>query len=280
MLAAAALLLATASPPAPASITCPLPSVGFAPPLDRPLRLTRRIERALTSGTFTQTMRYRITFARAGRGYAMHWQQTGSTASGPPELLRLLSLQEDSAQGETLDFILDETGALLGVTEADDAAQRLAASIARLRNDPAVAARSPRERAMIGEMLDRIAAMPAAERAALHLANAERLILFAGQRCTKGEITGRDGAAYHIVAEASSDAELALTMLSSDQRGDGTTVTIRSNTVLTTATGIAGAHARVTRVAAGDTIRDSREWLDLALESEAESGSGDAPEQR
>lgn len=272
MLATAALLLATASP---AAIACPVASIGFAPPLGTPLQLTRRTERALGSGTFTRVIRYRITFARAGRGYAMRWQQTGSTASGPPELLRLLSLQEDSAQGETLDFTLDETGALLGVTEADDATERLASAIARLRSDPAVAARPQSERAMIGEMLDRIAAMPAAERAALHMGRAERLLLFAGQQCADGSITGRDGAAYRIVTEASPDTGLALTTLSSEQRSDGATITSRNNVVLATATGLAGAHAQVTRVAVGESIRDSREWLELAPEVQPEGNPGE-----
>ncbi|WP_430387160.1 hypothetical protein [Blastomonas fulva] len=74
MLAGALLLLAqpeSALPVIPESSPCPAATITFAPPLDTPLVLIRRIERPLANGIFIQTVTYAVSFTRSGRGYRM-----------------------------------------------------------------------------------------------------------------------------------------------------------------------------------------------------------------
>lgn len=137
MLLAAALLLV--APPAP--LACPALVMAFAPPAGSPLIVERRIERELGQGMFVRRIDYRIRFMPAGRGWRLQMQQVAQSAEGPPELLRLLALQDESNEDEALDATLDADGAVLGISEAPDAPARLAKAIARLRADPAVAAR-------------------------------------------------------------------------------------------------------------------------------------------
>ena len=267
-----------AATPSTTSVTeqvCPVQSIGFAPPLGEPLLLTRRIERALATGTFTQTITYRLTFERAARGYRMRWQQIDQHASGPAELLRLLSLQDDGAQGETLDFALDASGALLGVTEAPDAAQRLANAITRLRSDRAMSDRPQRERAMIGQMLDRMAALQPAERADMHLAKAARLLVLAGQECTGGTMTGSDGTGY-AVGEAGGGV-LRLFADSRQQRPDGSALMLEVAIAVSTRTGLIESHDRHTTSQIGSVSRTSRERLELLAEQAGTNEAGMPP---
>lgn len=269
-LAAASLWLMAAAPatsmPPDTGVPCPVTKVAFAPPLDQPMRLKRVILRSLIHAEFRQTVTYRVQFTRAGRGYRMHWQQTGHDASGPPELLRLLALQEESAQGETLDFTLDESGALLGVTEAPDAQQKLAEALDRLRKDPALASRPPREQANVGQMLDRIAALQPAERAELHLAKAARLLVAAGRDCTASTITGRDGADYGLAKAANLDGTIQLASTTQDRRSDGSTMTVTTKVAVSPQTGLAVTNWRSAHTAAGGVFRNNEDVLTLESE--------------
>lgn len=249
--------------PLPGSPACPIDIIPFAPPLDTPLMLTRSIARSLADGMFTQTVTYAVSFTRSGRGYRMRWQQTGQQSEGPPELLRLLALEADSARGETLDFTLDANGRLLGVTEAPDAAERLAAAIGRLRSDPALTRHAPREQALIGQMLDRIATLPAAERADLHLTKASRLAAVAGQRCGGHSITGQNGTAYRVTHAADPGGEMVLVSSAHDRRGDGSTVAIDTEMTISAQTGLALMHRQSTVTEVAGTRRTNTEVMQL-----------------
>lgn len=275
MLAGALLLLAQPAPPpsvpapppsapspAPSpSPACPAAATGFAPPLDRPLTLTRRIERPLAQGSFVQTVTYALAFTRSGRGYRMRWQQTGQQSSGPAELLRLLSLQEESAEGEILDFSLDASGALLGVSESADSPQRLARAIARLRADPALNTRPGRERAAIGAMLDRIAALPASERAHVHLALASRLVQFAARPCLGGELALADGSRFQITGQPGEWLDLAGAI--EDIRADGSRIASTATVRLSARTGLVQRHHRSTTSLVAGSARSGNETLVL-----------------
>ncbi|WP_430387159.1 hypothetical protein [Blastomonas fulva] len=101
-------------------------------------------------------------------------------------MLRLLSLEGESAADEILDFTIDGGGTLLGVTESPDAPARLRQAIDRLRSDPALVARPEREQVAIAAVLDRLAALPPAERAGVHMVKASRLLMLAGRPCRSG----------------------------------------------------------------------------------------------
>lgn len=236
---------------------CPEPRIAFAPPLDLPLLLTRRIERELADGTFAQTVRYEVSFARSGRGYRMRWHQIDQKSEGPPGLLRLLALQDDSAEGEVLDFTLDSSGAVLGVSESPDSPARLARAIDRLRRDPALLSRPERERTRLSEMLDRLATLPASERAQVQTAKASRLLMLAGRACCDGEVLSADGSIARITAI--SQVRLDLAGSSGATRPDGTHVTTTSQTVLTRSTGLVERHQRRTTSSVAGTMRTSSE---------------------
>ncbi|KPF74818.1 hypothetical protein IP68_11655 [Blastomonas sp. AAP25] len=201
MLAGALLLLAqpdAALAAPPESPPCPAATITFAPPLDTPLVLIRRIERPLANGIFIQTVTYAVSFTHSGRGYRMRWQQTGQQVEAPSELLRLLSLEGESAADEILDFTIDAGGTLLGVTESPDAPERLRQAIDRLRSDPALVARPEREQVAIAAVLDRLAALPPPERAGVHMVKASRLLMLAGRPCRSGQLTSADGARFRL----------------------------------------------------------------------------------
>ena len=262
MLAAALLLIAqptaaALADPVPAPLPCPVPRTGFAPPLDVPMQLTRTIQRQLARGDFIQTISYSLLFTRDGRGFRLRWQQTGQQADGPADLLRLLALQEDAAQGERLDFTLDSRGALLGVSESPDTSQRLAGAIARLRADPAFAGLPARERSSIGEMLDRLAAMPPDERARLHMGKASRLLAFAGQACRSGHLTASDGSLARITG--ADDEWLVLAGFDDDPAGGDARVSSAWEARVSRHTGLAASWRRTTVSTITGSTRTSRE---------------------
>lgn len=269
MLAGALLVMAQPAGFLPAGATpqCPAPQIAFAPPLDQPLILTRRIERALASGTFVQTVRYRVVFHRSGRGYGMAWQQTGEQSEGPPDLLRLLSLQDDSAHGERLDFTLDSSGAVLGVIEPPQAPLRLARAIDRLRRDPALAARPERERTRLSEMLDRLATLPPGERAQIQIAKASRLLLLAGRPCSNGMVSASDGSIARITRASADRIDLAGT--TDETRSDGTRSATTLNFVVSGATGLVERLDRRTTSSVAGTVRTSSETYVLERSGEA-----------
>lgn len=268
MLAGALLLISqpaagAALPLSPESPACPALSIPFAPPLDASLQLTRTIERELAQGTFAQTVTYAVSFTRSGRGYRMRWQQTAQHSDGPPELLRLLSLQEESAAGEVLDFTLDESGALLGVSESPDSPERLARAIARLRADPALTERPARERTAITAMLDRLATLPASERAAVHMASASRLLMFAGRPCAAGQVATTDNSIFRIAAVTGESA--VFKGFTQASRPDGASLVTSITATLSLATGLIESQDRRTTTQVAGTTRWSRESLVLQL---------------
>lgn len=257
MLLAAALLLV--APPAP--LACPAPFMAFAPPAGSPLIVERRIERELGQGIFVQRIDYRIRFMPAGRGWRLQMQQVAQSAEGPPELLRLLALQDESNEGEALDATLDADGAVLGISEAPDAPARLAKAVARLRADPAVAARPEKERAQIGAMLDRLAALPPEERAAINRGRIARLVMLAKRPCSEGVITNGEGARYRIAAESGDSLVLEASQQSS--AADGSALSISDRITLSKATGLVMGFNRVTVTEAAGTRRMARETLSV-----------------
>lgn len=259
------MLLAALLLSAPATIACPAPTIGFAPPLDRPLLLERRIERELREGRFRQQIRYRLRFARAGRGFRLTVEQIALASDGPPELLRLLALQEESSAGETLEVTLDATGAILGISESPGAPERLAAALARLRTDPGVATRDAAEQAQIGAMLDRLAALTPDERAAIHQAKIERLVMFAGRPCAQAMVSTRDRARYRLTAAAGDSWELETVPGPSPDRLDAAQGTDRA--VLSTATGLVLRFERQTVVRVAGTERKALESLTVSTDA-------------
>ncbi len=241
----------------PATPACPATRIDFAPPADIPMILERRIERELGQGIFVQRVDYRIAFMPAGRGWRLHLQQVAQHAEGPPELLRLLALQEQSAEGETLDATLDEGGAVLGISESPDAPQRLAAAIARLRADPALTARPAAERAQIGAMLDRLAALPPEERAAIARARIARLVMLASRPCADGVVTTDEGARYRLASDSGDSLLLEASQRSSS--ADGSALSVTDRVILSKATGLVMAFDRETVTEAGGTSRKARE---------------------
>lgn len=265
MLAAALLLIAqpaaaaAADPSSTEPLACPAPRIGFAPPLDGPLLLTRTIERDLARGRFVQTVRYHLRFTPAGRGYRMRWQQIGQHADGPAELLRLLSLQDVASEGELLDFTLDSRGALIGVSESPESPQRLASAIARLRADRALTGQPERERKAIADVLDRLEALPPHERARLQLAKASRLLDFAAQPCTDGHLIARDGRPVRITATGD---EWLILAASDDQPAHAATlVSTTLNARVSLRTGLVETLDRITMSSVAGTRRASREQL-------------------
>lgn len=250
----AALLLGTTP-------ACPAPIIPFSPPLDRALLLERQIERELRQGRFTQQVQYRLQFARAGRGYRLNVRQIAQHAEGPPELLRMLALQEASAQDESLDIVIDATGRILGITEAPDAAARLGAAIARLRADAAVSARPESERAQIGALLDRLASMTPDERGAMHRARFGRLLMFAGQPCSQAVVMLSNTESYRIIG-ASADS-LELETVPHSQAGDEAGLLVEDRIALSSVTGLVTGFDRKMRSTAAASQRKARESLRL-----------------
>lgn len=252
---------------ASAAIACPAPSIGFAPPLGRPLLLERRIERQLGSGGFRQQIRYRLQFLPAGRGFSLTIEQIALESDGPPELLRLLALQEESAAGEVLEVMLDASGAILGISESPDAPARLAAALARLRADPAVAARPAGEQAQIGAMLDRLAALTPDERAAMHRAKIGRLVQFAGRACAQGVVRTAEGGDYRLVA-ASADSWQLEAARESQASGSGM-LQVTDRAMLSPLTGLVKRFDRQTVIEVAGTERKALESLTLSDASQA-----------
>lgn len=264
MFAAGLLLIvqpASSVPSLPQSPACPAATISFAPPLDSPLVLVRRIERPLANGIFSQTVTYAVTFTRSGRGYRMRWQQTGHQVDAPPELLRLLSLEGESAADEVLDFTLDEAGALLGVTESADAPERLRLAIARLRSDAALAARSERERVAITAVLDRLAALPPSERAGVHLVKASRLLMLAGRPCRSGQLVAADGASIGL-GSVTADT-LGFTSIRAETLPDGPQFSTSTTGTLSLRTGLVESQERRMASTVKGTSRLFRESVTL-----------------
>lgn len=264
MLAAALLLLsqpAAAVPSLPESPACPGTSIAFAPPLDTPLTLVRTIERPLANGIFTQAVTYAVTFTRSGRGYRMRWQQTGQQADAPPELLRLLSLDGESAAGEVLDFTLDADGALLGVTESPDAAERLRLAIDRLRTDPALTARSEREQVAMTAVLDRMAALPPGERAGVHRIKASRLLMLAGRPCRSGQLESADGVTFNLTSVTAET--LGFSSTRGETLAEGPQFSVRTTGTLSVRTGLVESQERGMTSTIKGTSRLFRESVTL-----------------
>ncbi|WP_017671653.1 hypothetical protein [Blastomonas sp. AAP53] len=251
---AAALLLATPILPA---APCPAPVIAFAPPLDVPMTLRRRVERELGHGVFVQDTTYRLEFAQAGRGYRMRWQQMDEQSEGPAELLRLLELQERSVSAESIDVTLDAQGRVLGISESADSSARLVQAIDRLRTDAALAARPAQQRAQIMALLDRLSDMPGEERLALQRPRLERPVMLAGRGCGAGEVQTGEGVAYRIVAN--SGEALKLVSHHESGRGSGQTVTVTDVVMLSRGSGLVQTFDRTTVTTVAGTVRKSRE---------------------
>lgn len=245
---------------------CPAPAIAFAPPLSAPIVLRRRIERELTHGLFVHEAVYRMTFAPAGRGYRIRWQQTGERSEGPAELLRLLELQERAASGDSFDAMLNADGAVLGISEPPGSAERLAQAIDRLRGDPALAARPAEQRAQLIAMLDRLARLLPEERIALQRGWLERPIMLAGRPCHRRQVMTSQGAAYRIVG-ATADS-LHLVAASESVRDGGAKLSVIETVTLARTSGLVERYDRRTVTTVAGTVRNARETFDLEVAPE------------
>ena len=258
MVWAAVLLLAT---PGAVAAPCPAPVLAFAPPLDAPIVLHRGIERELADGLFVHEASYRLTFSRAGRGYRLHWQQLQERSDGPPALLRLLELQERSVAGESFDVTLDESGAVLGISESPESAGRLAAAIDRLRADSALDARPAAQRAQIHALLDRLAALSPAERLELQRARLERPVMLAGRPCASGQVQAAGGTIYRVLPESGDALQLSAAHESVREATSGLAVT--DAITLSRTTGLVTRFDRHTVTTVAGTARHARESFRL-----------------
>ena len=184
--------------------------LSFAPPVDRPLLLTKRLERNLPFGTIVRTAHYRLRFTPMQRGYRLRWEQVDNRLDGPPEFLRVAGLGDELLDNETLTISLANDGTILGVTEAPGRQQRLQEAIARLKLDPAFTRLPPERQKALAVQIDHIGAMDAAERADWVIAGIAPLFDLAGQTIVDRHVRGRTGSDYRLDA-SDNGSLLALT---------------------------------------------------------------------
>ena len=116
-------------------------------------------------------------------------------------------------------------------------------------------------------MLDRLAALPASERASMHRAKAARLLLVAGRPCSAGHAMAADGSRLRI---ESRDADALVLAGSSDEiRPDGARISSIVTAKLSLRTGLIESHDRQTITQVAGTSRLSRETLLLQPGPEA-----------
>lgn len=271
MLPLAMLMLAAAAPAAQpatgeAETLRQASALHFAPPLDEPLILTRRMERETRGGPFVLTARYRLTFSPFGRGYRLRVEQISHAVDGPAELLRMLALGDQLIERETLVFTLAADGAILGVSEEPDAAHRLAEAIGRLRADRAYAALDDATRTAFDGYLDRLANMDAAARGELAAGRIAPLLDLAGQALAPASAEGRSGLVFRITGEDAAWLHLSASAASVAGPSTSRTEVVAS---LSRDHGILWNFERRIATEAGPASRSTYENLALSRESDA-----------
>lgn len=108
----AALLAGAAALATPAVATTP--EVGFAPPPDQPLILSRTVVRELHDGAaIVATRRYRITFHPVGDGWRVDGKLIASEIDVPPSLASIAALERTRSDEGVLPIHLDHTGRIV-----------------------------------------------------------------------------------------------------------------------------------------------------------------------
>lgn len=108
----AALLAGAAAMAAPAVATTP--EVGFAPPRDQPLVLSRTLVRELRDGTaIVATRRYRVTFAPLGNGWRVDGTLIGSEIDVPSSLAPIAAIERTRPDEGVLPIYLDRAGRIV-----------------------------------------------------------------------------------------------------------------------------------------------------------------------
>lgn len=161
---------------APADIF-PIP---FDPPLDHSLWLERTVTRQAGAEQVVKKSCHELIFTRLGRGYALSMRQDSVHLDGPAEIVRLYGLSDQLIQGETLHFVVDGSGQIVG---GDPDAQSYAwflEAVARLRADRAFTSLSERDRAVIGGLLDQLTSLDADQQQQLFAAPLRPILAFAG----------------------------------------------------------------------------------------------------
>lgn len=121
----------------------PADPLGLLPLPDRPLRLTRTLERGQgESGAFAVAVRrwWDVTFQRQGRGIVVTGRQTGVAVDAPPHLAELARIEQRRDASGVFPLMLSENGAILtppaAPAENDTVAAALRAAEAMIARQP------------------------------------------------------------------------------------------------------------------------------------------------
>lgn len=108
----AALLAGAAALATPAVATTP--EVGFAPPRDQPLVLSRTVVRELRGGAaIIATRRYRVTFHPVGDGWRVDGTLIASEIDVPPSLAPIAAFERTRSDEGVLPIFLDHAGRIV-----------------------------------------------------------------------------------------------------------------------------------------------------------------------
>jgi hypothetical protein len=112
---ALALLVAVSGTLAPVVPATAEEAPGFAPPLDRPVILTRILTRSLFDGNRILVARsWRITLAREPGGYRVTGEQVASRVEAPPALASLAAMERARTEPSLFPLRLDDSGRMIG----------------------------------------------------------------------------------------------------------------------------------------------------------------------
>lgn len=175
----AAAAAAVAAPPARAQLAPPIcppapRQIGFAPPLDVPLRLDISSERPLSDGkTLHFQSRYRLVFSAAGRGFGLRATLLRSGTDGRDAVAAPVAEMLAPLVGKQAEYLIGADGQTMVLQNGDALWQAVADDLV------ALSARSPvAEGRQVGAA---ISALPPAQREALLMADIRQMLRFAGR---------------------------------------------------------------------------------------------------
>lgn len=92
------------------------PPIAFAPPVDRPLVLSRKVVRELSDGkAIVATRRYRITFHPVADGWDVAGALIASEIDVPPSLAAIAAIERDRPDDGLFPIHLDRSGRIVAV---------------------------------------------------------------------------------------------------------------------------------------------------------------------
>ena len=122
MIVLGALLLLAAQAPEPPvpSETQQVPTLAFAPPLDRPLAYRVATRRSSRDGGFASfALVYDLRWQRVGRGYQLLARIDRVESDAHPEVVRTLRLMIDPLIGETLTYFVPADGSSVDMVDPE-----------------------------------------------------------------------------------------------------------------------------------------------------------------